>query len=191
MNPRRRRFVHEYLKDLNGKQAAIRAGYAPASAEQEATRLLRIVQVRQAVDSAIAQRAVRVEAKTDDVVRELLRLATVDVGLAYNKHGALLPLQRMPEDVRRAITRIEVEEAKDDDGNVTGVVRKVWFSDKKGPLELLGKHLRMFDPKLPPKDQGSTGVQTSARWKPTEATKILKEIRKLKAGRDPDPNAEH
>jgi phage terminase small subunit len=40
LNLKQQRFVHEYLIDLNGKQAAIRAGYAAASAEVTASRLL-------------------------------------------------------------------------------------------------------------------------------------------------------
>ncbi len=43
------RFVDEYLLDLNGTQAAIRAGYSAKTAAQQASRLLRNVKVRQAV----------------------------------------------------------------------------------------------------------------------------------------------
>jgi len=35
------RFVQEYLKDFNGTQAAIRAGYSPKSAHVQANRLLK------------------------------------------------------------------------------------------------------------------------------------------------------
>ena len=43
------RFVDEYLRDLNGTQAAIRAGYSSKTAAQQASRLLRNVKVRQAI----------------------------------------------------------------------------------------------------------------------------------------------
>jgi single-stranded DNA-binding protein len=43
-------FVHEYLKDLNGKQAAIRAGYSPKTAESQASRLLRNVKVQNLIN---------------------------------------------------------------------------------------------------------------------------------------------
>jgi phage terminase small subunit len=38
--PKQLRFVEEYLKDLNGTQAAIRAGYSARTAAVQASRLL-------------------------------------------------------------------------------------------------------------------------------------------------------
>ena len=43
LNPKQKRFVSEYLIDLNAKQAAIRAGYSPKTAEVQASRLLSLV----------------------------------------------------------------------------------------------------------------------------------------------------
>jgi hypothetical protein len=40
LTPKQHRFVDEYLLDLNATQAAIRAGYSPRTAEQQAARLL-------------------------------------------------------------------------------------------------------------------------------------------------------
>lgn len=144
MTPRQNRFVHEYLKDLNGTQAAIRSGCPKASADVTAARWLAKVSVRREVDAAIARRELRTEVKVDDVLRELALLASFDIGKAYDKRGAFLPLHEMPEDVRRAINSIEAVEQTDSEGNVTGILKKIKFVDKKGPLELLGKHLGMF-----------------------------------------------
>ena len=49
LNPKQQRFVEEYLVDLNGTQAAIRAGYSPKTAEVQASRLLSNAKVQQAV----------------------------------------------------------------------------------------------------------------------------------------------
>ncbi len=48
-NKKHERFCTEYVKDMNGKQAAIRAGYAERSAEMQASRLLRNDKVKQRV----------------------------------------------------------------------------------------------------------------------------------------------
>lgn len=48
-NKKQERFCTEYVKDTNGKQAAIRAGYAERSAEMQASRLLRNDKVKQRV----------------------------------------------------------------------------------------------------------------------------------------------
>ena len=47
--PKIDRFVDEYLLDLNGTQAAIRAGYSAKTAAQQASRLLRNVKVQQTI----------------------------------------------------------------------------------------------------------------------------------------------
>ena len=41
LTPKQELFVHEYLKDQNGAQAAIRAGYSPKTAKVTAFQLLK------------------------------------------------------------------------------------------------------------------------------------------------------
>ena len=55
LSHRHARFVAEYLKDLNGTQAYIRAGYAPHSAQVSASKLLRHPQVQAVIDEAYRQ----------------------------------------------------------------------------------------------------------------------------------------
>lgn len=51
-------FVAEYIRDFNGRQAAIRAGYSPRSAGVLASRLLKKVNVQRAIKDAVIPRAV-------------------------------------------------------------------------------------------------------------------------------------
>lgn len=53
LNPRETRFAHEYVQDLNGTQAAIRAGYSAKTARTKASQLLAKVGVKALVDSLI------------------------------------------------------------------------------------------------------------------------------------------
>ena len=57
LNERERLFVREYLVDLNGKAAAIRAGYAPKGAAARGSKLLKRPAVAKAVETAMAARA--------------------------------------------------------------------------------------------------------------------------------------
>lgn len=50
LNAKRRAFVREYIKDFNATQAALRAGYAPGSARQQASDLLANPDIRQAIE---------------------------------------------------------------------------------------------------------------------------------------------
>jgi len=85
------------------------------------------------------------------VLRELWRIAHVDLSKAYDKAGNLLPLQEMPEDVRRAIAGLESFEiftGQGENRTKEGDLRKLKIWDKVRALELVGKHLGMFTDRL-------------------------------------------
>lgn len=71
-------FVDEYLVDLNATQAAIRAGYSPNTAEQQASRLLSNVKVQEAIREAQEKRAARVNITADMVLDRWWKIATAD-----------------------------------------------------------------------------------------------------------------
>ena len=50
MNAKQKKFAQEYLIDLNGTQAAIRAGYSPKTANVHGARLLANVNIRAYID---------------------------------------------------------------------------------------------------------------------------------------------
>jgi hypothetical protein len=65
------RFVAEYIKDLNGLQAAIRAGYSPKTAAMQASRLLTKDNVKSLIQDAQARSMQRAEITADDIKRVL------------------------------------------------------------------------------------------------------------------------
>lgn len=149
--PKQELFCKEYLVDLNGTQAAIRAGYSPKCACEQASELLRKPQIYARVQELMNKRSSKMEINSDTVLQEILRLARVDLSEAYDKDGKLLHPKDMPEDVRRAISAIEVFEEHDGvgkDRKYIGETMKVKFWDKTKALELLGKHLKLFTDKI-------------------------------------------
>jgi phage terminase small subunit len=64
---------------LNGKQAAIRAGYSARSAEVAASTLLRIPKISEAVQIAQAKQLESAELQTTRVLEELRRVALSNV----------------------------------------------------------------------------------------------------------------
>lgn len=75
---RRARFVKEYLIDLNGAKAAIRAGYSDTSARQIAAELLKVQDISDAIASAMEKRAQRLELTADDVLKRWWSMANAD-----------------------------------------------------------------------------------------------------------------
>ncbi len=72
---KRERFITEYLIDSNATQAAIRAGYSPASAESQGSRLLRNAKVRAAIDAAQAKQTEEAEVTVSYVLERLKKEA--------------------------------------------------------------------------------------------------------------------
>lgn len=71
-------FVQEYLVDLNGYRAAIRAGYSPRSARQTASELLAEPHVQAKVQAAMDARAERTGITADRVLERYWGIATAD-----------------------------------------------------------------------------------------------------------------
>ena len=152
MNARQQRFVEEFLLDANAKQAAIRAGYSPKSAEVNGPRLLRNAQVAALITEKQKERSERTRVTADMVVQELALHAFGVMGEFFDKDtGRMLEVHEMPAEAQARLSTIEVLREKThttSDGvdkttvNEAIVKLKVW--DKIRSLELLGKHLGMF-----------------------------------------------
>lgn len=151
LTPRQERFIHEYQVDLDGPAAVLRAGFKATarSAAQKACHLLAMPAIRDAIAAGKKVQAQRLEVKADDVLRELLCLARCDIGEAFCDDGSMKAIRDMPEDVRRAVASVEVDESyglseDGEPGAVTGRTKKVRFWSKPEALNLLGKHLKLF-----------------------------------------------
>lgn len=140
-------FVREYLVDLNATQAAIRAGYSARRADQQGLENLRKPEIAAAIAAAMRSRQHRTEITQDRVLQELARIAFLDPGKLFDAAGAPVPLQTLDEDTRRAVVGLDVVTVGNADAGI-GQVQKVKLADKKGALELLGRHLGMWNDKL-------------------------------------------
>ena len=87
MNARHQRFVTEYLVDLNATQAAIRAGYSPKTAQQQGSRLLTNVVVKQAIAAQHATQLKAVEVRIEDVLRDVMAIAHTDLHTLTEQSG--------------------------------------------------------------------------------------------------------
>lgn len=147
--PKRRKFVREYVKSLNGTRAAIKAGYSPKSAAQEANRLLSNAQIRAAIAKAEARQISRSDITADRVLREVARLAYFDIGALVAADGRPIPVQKLPADVRACIASIEfiprrLPGLKPGDPDIVEYVHKIKAHDKNPNLERLMRHLQLL-----------------------------------------------
>lgn len=71
LTPKQERFCQEYLVDMIGTQAAIRAGYSSRGAEVQASNLLRNPKVSQRLTELRTEQEKRVEITADAVIKEI------------------------------------------------------------------------------------------------------------------------
>lgn len=113
LTPKQRLFAHEYLVDRNGTQAAIRAGYAAGSADVTASRLLGNARIAALVNARMERIEEHLTEKTETslerIILELRRILLADPLAAFDDEtGAPKKLSEIPQDLRRAISGLEV-----------------------------------------------------------------------------------
>ena len=146
MTEKQKRFVEEYLIDLNATQAAIRAGYKRSEyTDTNANKLLENTSVAEAIEKAMAERSKRTGINQDRVVEELAKLAFVNAADVIDVNTATVLKDARPEDLA-CIQSVKVK--KTTKGKNTIEEREIRFYDKKDSLVQLGKHLGMFRDKL-------------------------------------------
>ena len=145
MTLKQERFVEEYLIDLNATQAAIRAGYSPKTAQEQASRLLSNVKVQTAISKAQAERSRRTGINQDRVIREIAKLAFLNPVDVIDMDEATVKGEAHRDDTA-CIASVKVKNIPTEDGAITE--REVKTYDKLKALELLGRHLGMFNDKV-------------------------------------------
>lgn len=140
-------FCIEYIKDFNGTRAAIAAGYSPASARFEQSRLRRKPEVSARIEQLMAERAGELQIDAKAVLARLWEISTVDIADFYDEHGAMLKVHEMPASTRRAIHSLDVEDIQIH-GVKVGEIKKLKLESKLTALREVGRHLGMFQDKL-------------------------------------------
>lgn len=142
MTKKQKRFIEEYLIDLNATQAAIRAGYSPDTAKAIGCENLTKPDIRAHIDRAMAERSKRTGVNADRVVQELAKIAFVNATEVIDPKTAAVREDALPEDTA-AIQSVKVKTFGED-----GLEREIKMADKLKALEMLGRHLGMFKDKL-------------------------------------------
>ena len=145
MTEKQKRFCDEYLIDLNATQAAIRAGYSPASANSVGSENLAKPDIRARIDTEIAERSRRTGVNADRVVQELAKIAFVKATDIIDPNTATVRDSATDED-KACIASVKFKSSSGESSD--SVEREIRMCDKLKALELLGKHLGMFTDKV-------------------------------------------
>lgn len=142
MNPKQKKFVQEYLVDLNATQAAIRAGYSSKTAGSMGFDLLKKPEIQAAIQEGQKRLSIKTEISADRVIRELALIAFSDMRSFARWRGddfRLKDSDELSEAESRCVSEISSTTTKDG-----GSIRFKLHS-KVEALDKLGRHLGLFE----------------------------------------------
>jgi len=143
LTARQRRFVDEYLVDVNATQAAIRAGYSARTANVSGCENLTKPNIAAAIITAMQARAQRTQITADRVLEELAVIAFSDIrDFTVDDSGALELTEGAPDDAWKAVSSVKHRISRA--GGVTTREIEIRLWSKPDAIRLAMQHLGML-----------------------------------------------
>lgn len=145
---RRKLFAERYMiNGRNGTEAAVYIGAAAANAATQASRWLQhpdVIAIIAARTAAVMEKAVL---NTERWANEMASIGHFDPGELYDDDGNLIPVHKLPENVRRAIASVKREHRTTGRGEEreTITTEEIKLIDKNTALTNIGRHLGVFE----------------------------------------------
>lgn len=133
------RFCQEYLIDLNGTAAAVRAGYSKRTAYSIANQLLGKEHIQERIAELQAERAKRTKIDQDYVLSKLKAILDTTIKDVLKQSGRGVGFRKLSD--------LTPEEAAAIWEISWGKTKKIKMYDKLKAIELAMKHLGMLDKK--------------------------------------------
>ena len=142
MTSKQKAFCQEYLKDLNGTQAATRAGYSKKIVRAIASKNMTKHNIQEEIQRLMKERGKRTEITQDRVLKELASMGFSNIKDYVNKDplvkGSIVfkDMDKISREKAGAIESIKVDTEKN----------KIEFKlhSKPKSIEMIGRHLGMF-----------------------------------------------
>ena len=143
LNAKQEAFAHEYIKDLNITQAAIRAGYSAKTAHSQGSRLLNHVEVSDLIQKLKQRRCDKAEIDAGYVLKRLKEIDELDIlDIVTDDLMSFKPLNEWPKSWRTSINGFDISTVMSGrDEPIETIVKKIKWPDKVKNLELIGRHV--------------------------------------------------
>lgn len=144
LTEQQKKFCREYMKDFNGTQAAIRAGYSKKTANEQASRLLANVNTQKFLESLKDKAAEKNEQLTQDIIDEIKKCGFSNIQNYLEGKNEIKDLSQIPvehaacvESIKKTVTEFG------EDGTKTSVAFKL--HSKLDALEKLAKYVGLYE----------------------------------------------
>ena len=147
------RFVDEYLVDFNATQAAIRAGYSEKTANTIGAQNLAKLSIQVEISRRQKDLQRRTEVTQELVVKELARIAFADAADYVQVETRIINRGDIEVPIELAVHKETAELSADQRAAIASIKQgangvEIKLHDKIRALELLGRHIGMFNDKL-------------------------------------------
>jgi phage terminase small subunit len=142
LNPKQERFCREYVIDLDGAKAAIRAGYSKKTAKEQASKLLTIVNVRDRVLELQTNITEKLSKSALDVLNEYIKIGFSNIQDFIKEGFEIDDIVKLERDKAAAIESIQIIETVSEHGTNRNIKFKLY--NKITALDSIGKHYGIF-----------------------------------------------
>lgn len=145
-NAQHEEFCQQWIIEFNGAKAARDSGYSAKTARVQASQLLTKPNIQARIAELLKNRSERTQITQDMVVQELALLGFsdfTDYAKFIKNEGLIMQSTEDVKGIRPGATRA-IKSMKQVDTKEGGSI-SIKLHSKERPLELLGKHLGMFE----------------------------------------------
>lgn len=147
LTPKQKEFCRQYLLLRNGTKAAEAAGYSKKTANEQASRLLANVNIKAAIEKGEQEIVKKFQIDQKKIIDSLADIAFFDPmsALEFDEKGRLV-FKKNLDGLSGANFTVypEYQNQNDKDEGIIRAKLSLMSGDRKGALELLGKHLGMW-----------------------------------------------
>ncbi len=179
LNEKNKQFAKEYVKDFNGTQAAIRAGYSKKTAKVTAAKLLTKANIQSFIKKLQERTAERVEITKERLLNELYKIAISDVRKIYTVDGCLDQANMLDDDIAPAIAGVETKDIVME--NITiGRTTKLKMWDKISAIQTINKMLGFNAPEKTELSNPDGTLRPATPFSDNQVDKIITALRTKK-----------
>lgn len=142
LNDKQQRFCEEYTVDFNAKQAAIRAGYTPKTAEVQGVRLLSYAKVQSYIQELKQKLSEKTGITKERIVLELERIGFNNIQDYLDSGNQVKDLTKIDRGLAASVAQIKIENTTFDGGEKETITFKL--HNKLDALEKLAKYIGLY-----------------------------------------------
>lgn len=147
LTEQQKKFCREYMKDFNGTQAAIRAGYSKKTSNEQAVRLLANVSAQKFIKQLQEKNADKHEGLADELVEELKKIMRCDIRNFLDVGNSVKDISQLPPELSTCVESIKKSETEFGDEDHGGTKSSIQFKlhSKMDAIEKLAKYVGLYE----------------------------------------------